>query len=532
MAEETVLLKFDADGKPLKKEAKKVEKYLDGVEDAAEDAGDEIDDAFDGKGGKLGGLKDALGGITSGLGPIGVAGAAAGAAAGLGSMIFGAIDSAAELSKLSEQTGLSVEFLSALENAAKLNGVELDELTEGFKTMTEIQADAALGSAGATEKLELLGLSIQDIENLGPEELMATFANAVGAIEDPTKRTAAAQIAFGGDAAAMLAVLDGGNTTFEEAIKKGEELGTTTEGEAAAAVEMKEKMAELQLRLSGLATDALPVLLDAFEFIADVISRVVEWVGKIIEKLVEFYQYIDGPIGTIIGTLVGFFQSVIDILDGPFTLAFNIIKTVIETIVSGIALYIQTYITIVKTAFKVAKTVITPIINAIRAVIEGAVGIVQTVFETFQGSLKTIINTIIGLWEGMAGGIVGVINSIIGAWNSLEFKVPEFSVFGKKFGGWTVGLPDLPKLPTPKIPRLAAGGIVTDPTLALVGEAGPEAVIPLSKLNNVAPPQEVKVVVELAFVDGADEMITAKVNRVNSRTSMDDSGTFSRIGEY
>jgi phage-related minor tail protein len=32
-----------------------------------------------------------------------------------------------------------------------------------------------------------------------------------------------------------------------------------------------------------------------------------------------------------------------------------------------------------------------------------------------------------------------------------------------------------------KLPRLADGGIVTSPTLALIGEAGPEAVIPLSR---------------------------------------------------
>ena len=32
---------------------------------------------------------------------------------------------------------------------------------------------------------------------------------------------------------------------------------------------------------------------------------------------------------------------------------------------------------------------------------------------------------------------------------------------------------------------LAAGGIVTSPTLAMIGEAGPEAVIPLSKMDNM-----------------------------------------------
>ena len=54
------------------------------------------------------------------------------------------------------------------------------------------------------------------------------------------------------------------------------------------------------------------------------------------------------------------------------------------------------------------------------------------------------------------------------------------------------GLPDLAKLlpSTPKpapsmpnIPRMAEGGIVNSPTLALIGEAGPEAVVPLDRMN-------------------------------------------------
>jgi hypothetical protein len=35
------------------------------------------------------------------------------------------------------------------------------------------------------------------------------------------------------------------------------------------------------------------------------------------------------------------------------------------------------------------------------------------------------------------------------------------------------------------VPRLATGGIVTAPTLALIGEAGPEAVIPLGSRNGM-----------------------------------------------
>lgn len=43
-----------------------------------------------------------------------------------------------------------------------------------------------------------------------------------------------------------------------------------------------------------------------------------------------------------------------------------------------------------------------------------------------------------------------------------------------------IGIPHIPD-----IPKLANGGIVNKPTLSLIGEAGPEAVIPLSKMGNL-----------------------------------------------
>jgi len=42
----------------------------------------------------------------------------------------------------------------------------------------------------------------------------------------------------------------------------------------------------------------------------------------------------------------------------------------------------------------------------------------------------------------------------------------------------TINPPDIPH-----IPQLADGGIVTSPTLALIGEAGPEAVVPLNQMG-------------------------------------------------
>lgn len=53
-----------------------------------------------------------------------------------------------------------------------------------------------------------------------------------------------------------------------------------------------------------------------------------------------------------------------------------------------------------------------------------------------------------GMWDGIKSAFKGVINWIIRAWNGLEFKIPGFDPPGPgpKFGGFTLGVPDIPEL--------------------------------------------------------------------------------------
>jgi hypothetical protein len=78
--------------------------------------------------------------------------------------------------------------------------------------------------------------------------------------------------------------------------------------------------------------------------------------------------------------------------------------------------------------------------------------------------------------KAFANGIIGFINrNVIDKINELvEFKI---SAFGASF---TVNPPDIGR-----IPMLAEGGIVTGPTLAMIGERGPEAVIPLNRAGGM-----------------------------------------------
>ena len=85
--------------------------------------------------------------------------------------------------------------------------------------------------------------------------------------------------------------------------------------------------------------------------------------------------------------------------------------------------------------------------------------------------IKGYFSTVLGFYKAMFNGIASIWNSTFG---KLKFSIPSW-VPG--LGGKGFDVPD--------IPMLAQGGIVSSPTLAMIGEAGPEAVIPLDKIGTM-----------------------------------------------
>lgn len=122
-------------------------------------------------------------------------------------------------------------------------------------------------------------------------------------------------------------------------------------------------------------------------------------------------------------------------------------------------------------------------INAFRRMIEPLetiLGLARTGANRFGDFRDAITSLGQSTFDNLVNGLRGALNTIISLWNGIDFRisvsVPDW-VPG--IGGRSWSTPDL----FPDIPFLAEGGIVTKPTLAMIGEAGPEAVIPLSKSN-------------------------------------------------
>jgi hypothetical protein len=106
-------------------------------------------------------------------------------------------------------------------------------------------------------------------------------------------------------------------------------------------------------------------------------------------------------------------------------------------------------------------------------------------FETFRSIVQTVVNGIASYFEFMVNAWIKAINVVIRGINLVKPGKDIPTMGGVSFGrlgedkaatGGGVGL---------AVPAMANGGIVTSPTLALIGEAGPEAVVPLNRAGGM-----------------------------------------------
>lgn len=281
--------------------------------------------------------------------------------------------------------------------------------------------------------------------------------------------------------------------------------------------------------ISKLLTSVLPLITTAVEQLVPIITTIFsaidfEMLGRIITTLVEalapFITEIAGYLPEIVGFVMQIFQALSPLL-GPLLSAISSVVQVvmqlvtsllpvilpllepivqllnlllpiinaISAVISFLVPIIATIVNFISTGLSVALQFVIGIIQSLMVVLQGIIDFLVNVFQgNWQGAWESIKGIFTGIWDVIKSTAVGVINSIIrfingfiNGINKIHIAIPNWSILGdmagKEFGPHIEPIPEV---------ALAQGGIVTQPTNALIGEAGEsEAVIPLSKLDSM-----------------------------------------------
>ena len=114
------------------------------------------------------------------------------------------------------------------------------------------------------------------------------------------------------------------------------------------------------------------------------------------------------------------------------------------------------------------------------SIVNGFTELFENVFNGIGTFIKGVVNGYISMFENFINFVIDGANGLIRALNRIRVSIPATAFTP----GFTIGV-NLPTLSNLNIPRLAEGGFVDQPTTALIGEAGPEVVVPLDRFESM-----------------------------------------------
>lgn len=342
------------------------------------------------------------------------------------------------------------------------DGATTDEV---FAAMGETFAGQASTAANTTQgKMKNLGIQMGELkESIGAavaplaEKLIPKLLEFSGW----ASKNKGIIIAVGGAIGGLAAVIIGVNTAMK--IWKA-----TTKAFAAIQAAFNAVMAANPLFLIAIAIVAIVAILVVLQQKFDIFGVAIEAIGTAFSAVWDAIKF-------VFDWAVDHWPLLLAVMTGPFGLVVLAVVTFKDSIIG----FLGNLIGWIGTAF---KTVLDLILWPFKKAWEGIVFFKDMVVSVFNG-LKDLAGSI---FDKVGGAFKGVINAVIsGLEGGLNFAIKGLNIIldgiDSAAGPWV----NFGSIPDVKLPRLAEGGITTGPTIAMIGEKGPEAIIPLDRLGNM-----------------------------------------------
>ena len=239
----------------------------------------------------------------------------------------------------------------------------------------------------------------------------------------------------------------------------------------------KEHIKPFQEKIAQWLSDLSGKLLDFFN------TYVIPYYELVANGINELYESYIKPIFSGIIDTIGGLIDIIEILWEE--LIVPAIDDIVENVLPKLMPVIEAIWLYIKGVLGEIGSLLLGLVNTVKNVVLMIKALLQDDWAAAWGYAKQAviapINGILGAVESMVNGVINGLNKMVDAMNNLSFEVPDWvpGLGGKSFG---FNIPRISNISLPRV-KLANGGITTGSTVANIGEAGREAVLPLE--NNM-----------------------------------------------
>jgi hypothetical protein len=400
------------------------------------------------------------------------------AIAALGAVAFDAVKAFAEDEAAAEKLGLTLQNVTYATDAQIASVEQFITKTSMAAAVADDELRPALdklvrGTGDVAQAQDLLTLAL---------DISAGTGKDLGAVSDALSK------AYNGNFTALKKLDPALASLIEEGADADEvfgRLGATFKNQASTAanttsgqmknlsIQMGEFKESIGAAVAPLAEKLLPSLLKLADFVKNNTGLVVAF-GVAFAALA----------GTVLA--VNAAMKAYAAIQAVVTVATNILtaSTYALWIATGVAVILAVVAALV--ALQAKFDIFGKAVDGIKAGFMAWYGVVQFVFGAVKAGFSELADLGKAIFDGIGGAFKGVINAVISAMEKgLNFAIKGLNIIldgiDKAAGPWV----NFGTIPDVKLPRLAEGGITTGPTIAMIGEAGPEAIIPLDRLGGM-----------------------------------------------
>ena len=204
-----------------------------------------------------------------------------------------------EAAKKALSLNIGAQQLMGLQHAAELAGMSASQLTSNMQKMQKGIGEALTGVGTAKEAFNRLGIDIEHLATLTPEQQLAKIAEAIKSIENPAERAAAATQIFGRAGMDMLPMLEGGAAAIEGSTAALQELQGTLDQQDFSAIEAtNDAWTRFKTAAEGVWNQLAVALAPVLELIANVLTEIVSAIARAIDGFNDFFGVADRYIDT------------------------------------------------------------------------------------------------------------------------------------------------------------------------------------------------------------------------------------------